>query len=212
MLDYKVLFYSNTDDDTHCFQAALKMVLRFFWPERDFSWQELEKITAKVEGLWTWPTASLLWLQENGFEVKNIEVFDHGRFASEGGKYLVNFFGKEVGEIQIEHSDINQEMAYAKEFIKKIQPIVKIPTIHDIRQLLEDGYLVVCNVNSHALNNEAGYAGHFVVVKGFDNNTLIIHDPGLPPAENRKVDFAAFERSWAYPNEDAKNIMAFRLK
>jgi hypothetical protein len=188
------------------------MVLKFFLPEREFSWQQLDKITAKGEGLWTWPMAGLLWLQNNGFEIKDIEVFDYGRFACEGGKYLVDFFGKEVGEAQIEHSDLDQEIAYAKAFIRKITPIVRIPTIHDICQLLKGEYLLVCNVNSNTLNDKAGYVGHFVVVKGFDDSAITLHDPGLPPRENKRVDFTKFRWSWAYPNENAKNIMALRLR
>ena len=51
-----VPFYTNTSDDTHCYQAGLKMILKYFIPDKDFSWEELDKFTAKVEDLWTWPT------------------------------------------------------------------------------------------------------------------------------------------------------------
>ena len=212
MKNYDIPFYSNTEDDTHCFQAVIKMVLKFFWPDKEFTWAELDKITAKVEGLWTWQMAGLLWLDANGFEVKDIEAFDYDQFVKKGGNYLVNVFGKEVGESQIRHSKIDQEIEYAKTFVQKIRPEVRIPVISEIPHLLEAGYIIVCNVNSHALNKKEGYAGHFVVIKGFDKDTLTLHDPGLPPEEDRRVDFQTFEQAWAYPNESAKNIMAFRLK
>jgi len=212
MIDYKVPFYSNTPDDTHCFQAALKMVLKFFQPQKDFSWQELEIITAKKGNLWTWPLAGLLWLADNGFDVKNTEIFDYKRFTQEGGKYLIEIAGKEVGEAQITNSDIPQEMEYAKSFLKKIGTAILIPTINDIKEKLRAGYLVICNVNAHALNQKPGYTGHFVVAKGFNEKGLLIHDPGLPALEYRLVEEGIFESAWAYPNPEAKNLMAVKMR
>ena len=66
------------------------------------------------------------------------------------------------------------------------------------------------NVNAAVLNGEQGYVGHFVVVTGFTDRELILHDPGLPPQPERVVDFKTFEAAWAYPNQEAKDIYAFR--
>ena len=208
----EVPFYKSPDK-THCFQASLKMMMKYFWPNKDFSWKELERITAKVEGLWTWPMAGLLWFQEKGVGVKIITIFDYEKFAQLGGQYLIDEYGEEVGKAQIEHSDIKQERKFAKEFIKKITIEKVIPTIDDLKNLLKQDYLIMCNVNSRKLNNKEGYSGHFVVIKGFDDKHLIINDPGSSrAAKNRLVDFDLFEKAWAYPNEKAKDIMAFKSK
>ncbi|EKE18672.1 MAG: hypothetical protein ACD_9C00265G0003 [uncultured bacterium] len=211
-IDNNVPFYSNTPDDTHCFQAALKMILKYFQSEKDFSWEELEKMTAKVEGLWTWATAGVLWMQKNGFDVKNIESFDYHLFIEKGGEYLVEEFGEEMGVAQIKNSDISQEQKLAKEYLENIIVKKRVPIINDLKKFLEDGYLIICNVNSQALNQNIGYCGHSIVIKGIEDDKLIIHDPGLPPLENRHVSFDVFESAWAYPNEKAKNIIAFKLK
>jgi hypothetical protein len=209
-IDRDVPFYSNTPDDTHCFQASFRMVLKYFWPETEYSWEELEKITAKVEGLWTWPLAGLLWLKSQGFDVKNIEPFDYLRFINEGGKYLLDFFGEEVGDAQIQHSDVEQERRLAKGVVKNVTVVKAVPGINDIKNLLLDGYVVICNINAPAVNEQPGYSGHFVVVKGFDDEQLILHDPGLPPLENRQVKNKIFESAWAYPDQNSKNIIAVR--
>jgi len=211
VVDYKVPFYANTADDTHCFQAALRMVLKFFWPNNEYTWEELEVATAKVEGLWTWYMAGLLWLQKNGFEVIVIETFDYEQFIQDKEKYLLDTFGKEVAEEQIKNSDIDQEIEYARRFVEEINPEARVPTVHNITQFLEDGYLVICGINSRALNNKEGFAGHSIVIKGTHNDGFILHDPGLPPIENRVVSFDEFEKAWAYPNDIAKNIMAIKL-
>ena len=68
-INYSVPLYGNTKDDTHCFQAAIKMVMKYFWPKRSFTWKQLERMTAKIEGLWTWQYAGLIWMQDHGFEI-----------------------------------------------------------------------------------------------------------------------------------------------
>lgn len=131
------------------------------------------------------------------------------------GEYFIDYAalidsGADFSIFGAENSDLEQEINFAKTFIQKIGIEKRIPEIDDIKKLLEDGYLVICNVNSYMLNNKERYTGHFVVVKGFSDTDLILHDPGLPPQENRVVDFATFEKAWAYPDEVAKNIMAFK--
>ncbi len=212
MKNLEVPFYPNTPDDTHCFQAVLKMALKFFLPERDFSWEELDKITAKVDGLWTWSSAGLLWLKNNGFEVIDIEAFDYSRFVKEKGQYLISMFGREIGETQIKYSELNQEVVYAKELLEKVNPELRIPDFQEIRNFLNKDYLVICNINAHALYSENGYSGHFVLIKGFSEDTLILHDPGSPPNENKEVTLSVFERAWGYPEENAKNIIALKLR
>lgn len=204
-------FYPNTPDDTHCFQAVLRMVLKYFLPHEEYTWKELDKMTAKKEGLWTWPMAALLELRRKGFEIASVEVFDYGRFAREGPDYLYEFLGDEVAQAQVEHSDIQQERRLAREFVQEVGVDKRIPSMTDIVTMMNDGYLVTCNVNSHALRNRPGYAGHYVLITGYGDSELVLHDPGLPPLKNRAVSAEVFERAWQYPNKTAKNVTGMRL-
>lgn len=210
-LNYKVPFYSNTPDDTHCFQASLRMVLGYFLPKKTFSWKELEKITAKKPGLWTWATAGLLWLNKKGFEVHDIEDFDYNIFAEQGEKYLVNMFGVDVAREQVRHSDLRQEKRLAVKLAKT--DIVKkvLPNFLTIKKYLREGFLVMCNVNALAMEKKKGYAGHFIVITGYDAKHLILHDPGLPARAGRKVLYDDFKRAWSYPDRTANNLIAVRL-
>ncbi len=205
-------FYRNTPDNTHCFQASLMMILGYFMPQREFLFEELDKISAKKFNLWTWPTATLIWMQENGFDVIDIEYFDYKKFIKEGGDYLLELFGKEMGEAQIRNSDIEQERRLSLELLEKVTVQAAIPSKETIFALMDDGYVIGVNVNSAILNGKSGYSGHFVIIKGYDKTGFILNDPGLPGEENKKVPFTVFEEAWAYPNEKAKNIIAFRLK
>jgi hypothetical protein len=187
------------------------MILEYFVPERIISFDEWDNITAHKAGLWTWTMKGLIWFRNNGFEVKNIESFDYGRFSKTGADYVLEYFGNEVGKSQIEHSDIMQEVKISKDFIREIDLDVHIPKIQEIKDLLKNGYIVLVGLNSNALDNQSGYTRHLVVVKGYTEKSLILHDPGLPPQKDLEVTNEVFYRAWAYPDERASNISALRL-
>lgn len=186
------------------------MLTLYFFPEKKYTMKTISRVTAKKRGLWTWPMAGLLWLHKKGLEIRVIELFDYKKFIDHKEEYLRTVFGNDVGNEQIIHSDIRQEVAFAQQLITTIRIQRKKPQIADIKALLDEGFLLICNVNSKFLHNEDGYVGHFLVIKGYDETHLFIHDPGLPPLEDQHISFRQFKKAWAYPDEKANNIMAFR--
>jgi len=210
MNKYDVPFFANTPDDTHCFQASLKMVLKYFWPEKDFSWKKLDKLTDKKKGKWTWAMRGLINLRKMGFEVINSEKFDYKALSSHPQKYLESIYGKEATAISMRNSDMEQVKAQALEFANEFGEMNRIPEMKEIKDYLDRGYLVGCNVNANPLLREKGYMGHFVVMTGYDNKHFYINDPGAPPKKDLKVTFGRFKKAWAYPDRKAQNIMAFK--
>lgn len=203
-------FYSNTADNTHCFQANIKMLLKYYFPEEEYGWTELEKITAKVEGLWTWPMAGLMWLaKEKGIEIKVIWKFDFEDFILNGGKYLIRKNGGKIGQSQIDHSDIKQEQSIAKDFIKKAIVVNRTASMEDIESLLDQNYLLIANIDLAVLNGGDIFAGHFILIYSYEKDSFIAHDPGLPAREARKINKTMFHNSWAY-SKDSESIMAFK--
>jgi hypothetical protein len=204
----EVPFFANTPDGTHCFQAALKMVLKFFRPTEDYSWPQMDAITAKAAGVGTWPFAGLTWLHDRGFEVRNIEHMDNRRFALEGRPYLAEVFGEQLAAAT--PLDLSAEQAAAAKFVDAVHCETRIPSFDDLRELLANEYLAICNVNSRTLNGREGHMGHFVVVTTCDSNEVTFHDPGPPPTPSRRATTASFDRAWAYPAASARNIVAVR--
>lgn len=205
-----VPFFANTKDDLHCYQASLRMILKFFLPEKNFTFKKLDELTGQKKGMWTWPMRGVLGMQQIGFKFVDIEEFDYQRVAQDAKKYLVEVYGEETAEKQIKHSDIFSVERDAQEFCEKIKIDYRLPTFKDIQDLLDKGYLITCLVNSKTLSKKKGYVGHCVVVFKCDSRNVFLHDPGLPPLKNRKVSRMLFEKAWGYPNEKAKNILAFR--
>lgn len=188
------------------------MILKYFFPERNFSWEELDKITGKRESeLWTWPTLSFIKMQELGFEVKNIGIFDYDEFVKRGINYLKDTYDDNVAEKQRQNSDINYEIENAKKLKNLIKKEKRIAGIKDISKLITKGYLVECSINSMALAGREGYRSHSVLVVDTEEDHITLHDPGPPPMPFRRVTIDDFNGAWAYPCENSKNVTAFRL-
>ncbi len=128
-----------------------------------------------------------------------------------GSEYLTEFYGSEVAAKQVEMSDIAKEQQDAQEMLQRVQYEMRVPDLLDMKKLLAEGYLIGCNVNSKKLNNQSGYAGHSILVYDLDEKYVYLHDPGLPPRPNRKVERDLFNQAWAYPGSNSKNLTAFKL-
>lgn len=207
----QVPFFANLADGTHCYQAALKMVLTTF-TGKEWPFELLDQLSGKLEGKWTWPTQSFIWLIENGFEIRLIEEFSYEAFAKRGKEYLVEKCGLEVANAQEVNSDLVREQQLAFEFIKKGGKVeYRIPTLDDLKYLLNENYLIICNINANLLYNYPGYSGHFVLPLEIADQEITLHDPGLPPAPSTKVTLDIFEKAWGYPTEKEKNVLGIKL-
>jgi len=188
------------------------MMVKYFVPGKDFSWEELDQLTAKKKGKWTWPMQGLLNFQKMGFEIANYEEFDYQAFIKRGGDYLVEKYGKEAAEEQIKMSDISKEQRIAKEFIKVFGTKFVLPTLKTIRDFLRKGYIAIVNVNYYPLYRQPGYSGHFVIVLSIDKRSVRLHDPGLPRKDNMRIPLRQFLAAWEYPDGRSRNLTAFKLK
>lgn len=206
----QIPFCANHPDGTHCYQAALSMVLQGLG-EVAYSFDKLDQITGKLPGKWTWPTQSFLWLLDHEFELRLIETFDYEKFGKEGKKYLQDKYGKEVADSQEVNSDLEREQGLALQFAHQKILEDRVPEWGDLEQLLKEGFLVICNINANELFHQEGYSGHFVVLLDVTSEEIVLHDPGLPPKPSLKVSKELFEKAWSYPSQESRNLLGIRL-
>lgn len=205
-----VPFVANSPDNTHCVQASYKMILSYFAPGQEYSMAQLEQITGKPEKGGAWAATGHMWLVDNGYAVEYLTMIDWPRFVVAGYSYLVEQFGPQVAAIQARNGDIKLEQQRAAAALKKVHTVRREPATEDIMRFLDAGYLVRCLVNARLLNGIPGYEAHSVVVIGYEQGTLIVHDPGLPPVPNRRVPIREFEAAWAWPKASAKELIAIK--
>lgn len=210
MVSLAVPFWENTDDDLHCVQACFGMMLAYYFPRDRLSWDELEEITGFVPGYWTWTAKGFIHLMDRGLPVTYISTFDNEKFASrEGRAYLIEVMGKEAGGESLKHTaDFSAEQRFALEFATRATTESRTPDRADIRESLDNGKVVSCIINARSLGGNQGYAGHMVVVVGYTADTLIVHDPGLPPRKAYAVPYPAFEKAWNDTGQETKELFA----
>ncbi len=132
----RVPFYSNSEDNKHCYEAVLKMILKYFFPNSDYSWDELNKITGKKDGLYTWPQYSYISMKNLGFKVKVISIFDYDKFIEKGLEYIKEELDKEIAEEQEKNSDITFEIDNVKKLKNLIEKERRIPGIMGTHPLI----------------------------------------------------------------------------
>jgi len=205
-------FYNNTKDDTHCVQACLKSVLKFYFPQKDYSFNYLDKVTAHKKGKWTWNSAFLLFLANKDFEVINIEDFNYKKFSKYGESFLKKNWTEEMFLVQKKFSDLKNEQKLAGKLVQNKKVILKMKPamLHDIRLLFKKGYILLSVVNPYVLERRKGYASHLVVIISLGEKTITFHDPGLPPLKNRKTSLKLFLKAMRYPSKESANLIAVK--
>jgi len=188
-------FYKNLKDDLHCFQAAIKIVLSKHYPNKEFSFSQINRATGFKKNSATWDSRGLLWLTKQGFEIERISDFDYHRFAKQGEKYLKWFWRPDVYEWQSKNANFNKEQEAVKALLPYISHTFRKATIRDIERAYMHGYDIIASVNARMLDRRKGYTNHSVVVVGITKLFITFHDPGLPPEPNRRVSKRRFGKA-----------------
>ena len=203
-------FVANHKDQMHCSQAVFRMLFKYFFDE-DLTWEEIDEITKTIPGKASWTMAAHMVLAKRGVEVVNIEPFDYQRFYDEGADYLRNNFGEETARYYLEKSNLLSVKDDIPKFLSTVHHETKRATIEDIAHFLKESYLVGAEINSRILNRREGFSLHYVLLVGCENDSLIIHDPGPPPLESRKVPKDEFLKAFAFEGANGE-VTAFKLK
>ena len=194
-------------DNIHCFEACLRMIMKYFWHAEDFSWEDIDKITGKPKGKLSWPLIGLVWLQKKGFEITHIESFNYKEFIKDWRKYFRKILNKEKAEEQIENfrDDEKRSMEATKEFLERANIEDRIPTVEDLKSLLTKGCLIVVNYPLI----------HSIVVKGFDDENLFFNNPDPNPHRfgSRSIKLNVFEKyCWLPKNRERRSVFAIKLR
>ena len=173
--------------------------------------EEWSGTTGFEEEKGTWASQGLLWFNSHGYQTRHISLFDYEDFAVHGGEYLLRTFGEEVGSWQIAHTNMPLEQQRAGLLVAQGLVEKREPTVRDIQEALNDGFLVRVLVNSKRLSGQSGYEGHSILVIGYDETSFTVHNPGGVPQPNQPITYTAFENAWADPNDASKEMDAIKL-
>lgn len=167
--------------------ASMRSALEYL-ADREYSWNELEKLTGYRPERAAWTVKMWTELARQGFKIRMIEGFDYDRYFKEGEAYLSTFLKPEEVKWQLKETNLLEIRPLIPEFLKTIHYEKRSPQLEDIDKMLEEGYLVTVQLNSKALNDQAGYVAHMILVHDKIDSDYIAHDPGPPATPRRKIE------------------------
>lgn len=186
-------FFENSADNLHCLQACVKSVLSFYFPNQNFTDQEIDEETLQV-GSWTWFPPAAVWLHDLGLKVELYSPMDFKRFVDEGEVYMKDIKGegrfnfekdRGVYDLLPEIQDASKQMIGAglwrQEFLSR-EALAK--------ELLDENTFAIGKTGHELLSGfmvPEPTSHYVVVIKEYSPGTWKIHDPGLPGIKNRKV-------------------------
>lgn len=194
-MKFEPKFYQNSEDDNHCLQASVMMVLNTLNGPVD--WDEVNEMTRYEDGLYSWSSKAAVALAEYIEGIKLKSDFNFKEFAISGENYLEKAWDTEWLDKQREKASpgFKREQNFAKELIAKNLFEKGSVDKEEIEKLLSEN-LIIALVDFFKLVGKEGMAGHFVVLYGADENSFLLHDPGLPPRANWAVNKNYFMKAF----------------
>lgn len=211
MFSFPYSFVPNQADDLHCYQSAVRMVWEGLFGH-PLSGADADRLTKFRAGQQTWPFSGMLALAEAGATVTNIEDFDPQAFITDPAMEIQRQSNgnEEIVAHVLNVSDVTQETDIVRRCLDHPRIVfdARNPSFSDLKHAVASSSTgVICNVNYRALVGKTGYNGHFVVIESVTNDSVRLHDPGLPPLEAYEVSTAVFTSAWAAPDQGPANLI-----
>ncbi len=211
-MKYDIQLRENADDGDHCTQAVYLMILDHFMPRHAYTMDEVAAKTGFEINKGSWPIGGMLWFKQLGFEVINITNFDYLKFSQDAKKYLRDILSKDAAEAEINDTNIAAEERRAHLVAESDFVVKKVPQIEDILKALDEGYLVHCGVDAAILEDmDEDYLGHGILIVGYDEDSIIFNDPGLPAQKDKKASRALFDKAWSGEGPELKEMVMYKL-
>lgn len=203
-------FYSNTADDLHCLHACLRSALQTLYPHKNFTFEELEHLTGFEPNKLTWPMRAYVAVANLGYSVVVFDSMDFDAFVKSPTAYMEQAFGRQAAAIYAEKSNIETAVRDARALVShpKIDLRMEVPSWSDLAQIIQAGMLAICHADQGVLEGVECQRDHSVLVHTITDDGVVVHDPGLPPFENKYISRDLFEKAWDFPSSAAKTIFA----
>ncbi len=201
-------FYENKGDGNQCMQVAMKSVLKHVL-EKDFSLDDLDKLTGRKNGLWTWTSQVVIVLHDFGLKIKYYSKSDLEPFL-EGEPFIRKHFGKDADKI-LKFTDLPVVLDSFKKLLKYDIFEKRKFTFEEVESHMEQGHIPLMLIDRNKIVGKEGfYQGHFIIVTGFDDQNVFYHESGPKnPEANKKVLKSTFIDAWNANGTDNDLVIVY---
>jgi len=185
----------------------MQSVLKHFL-DKEYSLDELDKLTGRKDGFFTWTSQIVPVLYDLGLNVKYYSRTALDPFL-EGENYIRKHYSDSAEKI-LKVTD----MPIFIDSIKKLKKYnlfeKKILPFENIEKNLLNGYIPMVVINHKTIKGEDGWLGHFVVITGFDKENIFYHESGpFEPTPNKKVSKEMFIKAWNDSSTDNDVVIVY---
>ncbi len=179
---------------------TVMMVYKYFKPDKPISFSELYSMLRYKPKTWFFEVYITRFFHQLKIPVKyysNVPIRKIGNDA-EYFKKIANMDlnnEEERDEYDVDNYDSAVEYVLSNNLFEKKEVDVEF-----IKEQLNKNKLVIATVNRNVLTGKAGYKGHFILIKGYDDEGFICNDALL--GKNLKINFEKFKRAFHSPDSD----------
>lgn len=196
----KIPFYKSEGDPNRCYEASMKSVLKYFFPEKDFSFEELDELVGRKPRMWTYTHQIVPVLHDLGLSVIFCSTDPMDSLSSV--KSFMELLKKYKTQESIDHVLKNTDVETVVNAAVKCKQYDlfehKRLAFSEIQRHLDQGHIPMMLLDRNILIGKKGpYQGHFVVVTGYDDNFVYYHENlEKAPKSNAKVRKDVFVKAW----------------
>lgn len=188
-------------------QANMLMALRYFFPNKKFSFAQINKKMRRKRGKWTFTAQTAVVLKDFGLKAKAYSGKDIFTKREEIIAGFKKAFGKDY-ETVIKNIDLDTVEYFHKRAKKERVFEVRKSSMNDLEKYLKKGYIVIPCVDLNTLYNKKGsFQGHFVTIVDMNKNSIWIHEPNEGP--NIKYSRKLFNKAYAVKAIDDDVLIIF---
>lgn len=173
------------------------MTARAFFPQTTF--EQIAKICDWEPGYVIWPFRFWNWIMDRGIKVVEYNTLDYNlrvEIGIEGLRRSVphkefDFYLKNSKDLDSHTDDIRKAFKHPNFTFHRQTP--SIPLLINAVSRAD-----ICEVvlNARALDGEKGFCLHRVVVLGFLDGNVVLHDPREDPLPKRRISAGVFRHAW----------------
>jgi len=207
-MSLKIPFFSNLPDDMHCMQSCMRMALKYYFPDKDFSFEQIDALIGLGKRkLWSTPVQAVVAFDDFGLNTKCYAAGDFEKYLREGVNYIKKNYKN--WKTILKHIDVNLDMKFIREALKRKLLEMKKLQFDEIESFFKKGNIIMLAINTNVFKGKKGYVGHFVLITDIGNDYVEFHDPGLPPIPRRRESKDNFIQSWYDHDTDRSALVVF---
>jgi len=159
--------YFQQSESGNCVQTNMKMVLKYFHQDKDFSFEYLDNITGRTEGKWTWPAQALKPLVDNCLDTYFCSITPYENITPD---FLTIHYGEADGNKMIQQTNWDVLPDAIDYLLASGRYEHKNTTFEELENEFMKGSVIIVTLRFHQ-----------VTITGINETHVLVHDPASRP-------------------------------